>query len=46
MVKSHKFVSETNFKLEKIGLSFNYLTPRDYIDLIAHFTKLYDTKRS
>jgi len=40
IVKIHQSVRSLNSQLQKNAKRFNYLTPRDFIDFIRHFTKL------
>lgn len=37
---------ELNKKLSKSAKKFNYITPRDFLDLIKHFVELYNEKKS
>jgi dynein heavy chain 1 len=42
----HNTVIELNKKLSKPAKKFNYITPRDFLDLIKNFVELYNEKKS
>ena len=46
IVGIHNTVIELNKKLSKPAKKFNYITPRDFLDLIKHFVELYNEKKS
>lgn len=46
IVGIHSTVIELNKKLSKSAKKFNYITPRDFLDLIKHFVELYNEKKS
>jgi len=45
IVSMHSTVIELNKKLAKSAKKFNYITPRDFLDFIKHFTELNKEKR-
>ena len=46
IVSVHNTVGELNQRLAKSAKKFNYITPRDFLDFIKHFTTLYNEKKS
>ena len=40
----HMIIKDLNDKLAKNAKKFNYITPRDFLDFIKHFTKLQKEK--
>jgi len=45
IVRLHVAVREVNQKLMRSAKKFNYITPRDFLDFIRHFTELKDVKK-
>ena len=45
IVDLHKSVRDVNHKLQKQAKKFNYITPRDFLDFIKHFTHLKTIKQ-
>jgi dynein heavy chain 1 len=45
IVDLHKSVRDVNQKLQKQAKKFNYITPRDFLDFIKHFTHLKTLKQ-
>lgn len=45
IVELHCYVRDLNLNLQKQTKKFNYITPRDFIDLITHFERLHDAKK-
>ena len=45
IVNIHNSVVNTNVKLAKSAKKHNYITPRDFLDLIKHFVNLYGEKK-
>ena len=46
VVNIHKSVKRANTKLAKNAKKYNFITPRDYLDFIAHFTSVLETKKA
>ena len=46
IVAIHNSVVNTNTKLAKSAKKYNFITPRDFLDFIKHFVKLYGEKKS
>jgi dynein heavy chain 1 len=42
LVEMHVAVRDLNTALQKRGKKFNYITPRDFIDLVHHFEDLHE----
>ena len=45
IVDIHCYVRDVNLNLQKQTKKFNYITPRDFIDLVHHFEHLHDLKK-
>ena len=45
IVDIHNSVKEVNLKLMKSAKKFNYITPRDFLDMIKHFVELLHEKK-
>ena len=45
IVSIHKSVKQANVKLAKNAKKYNFITPRDYLDFIKHFTDVLTTKK-
>ena len=45
IVEIHNTVKEVNGRLMKSTKKFNYITPRDFLDLIKHFVELLHEKK-
>ena len=45
VVGIHKSVKKANAKLAKNAKKYNFITPRDYLDFISHFTSVLETKK-
>eukprot|EP00388_Colpodella_angusta_P013622 GDKJ01034143.1.p1 GENE.GDKJ01034143.1~~GDKJ01034143.1.p1 ORF type:complete len:2177 (-),score=677.89 GDKJ01034143.1:78-6206(-) len=45
LVDIHKSVNVTNANLSRVAKRFNYVTPRDFMDLIKHTANLFLSKR-
>ena len=45
IVEIHNTVKEVNLRLMKSAKKFNYITPRDFLDLIKHFVELLHEKK-
>lgn len=45
IVEIHSAVKEVNLRLMRSAKRFNYITPRDFLDLIRHFVELLGEKK-
>ena len=46
LVELHESVKALNGQLRKNAKKFNYITPRDFLDLLCHFSKIFEEKYS